>query len=102
MADREKAIRGIERCLVCDTSVVAPPDAKKAYLDCEYTLGLYCVQDRLLHDALELLKEQKEREKAICKEICDFIRHGCSTDTEEDKDYVCHVIQQIFIHFGKE
>lgn len=48
--------------------------------------------------AMELLKEQEDHEKAICKEICDFIRNGCNTDTDADKDYVCHVIQQCFIH----
>lgn len=52
---------------------------------------------RTIDDALALLKWQEEREKAICKGICDFIRGSCSTDTYEDKEYVCHVIQQMFI-----
>ena len=47
----------------------------------------------------ELLKEQEAHEQAICKEICDFIRHACSTDTDDDKDYVCYVIQKCFTHF---
>lgn len=47
--------------------------------------------------AFELLKEQEEREKGICKKICDFIRRSCSVDTEADKECVCHAIQQIFI-----
>lgn len=62
MADREKVIKGLERCLVCSTSVVAPPEAQKAYIDCEYTTYLYCRQDKLFRDALELLKEQEEVE----------------------------------------
>ena len=53
--------------------------------------------DDAIRDALALLKEQEEREKAICKGICEFIRGSCSTDTYEDKEYVCHVIQQMFI-----
>lgn len=56
--DREKVIKGIERCLVCDPSVIASDEGQKAYLDCEYTVGLYCDRKRLLLDALALLKEQ--------------------------------------------
>lgn len=52
-----------------------------------------------MDDIVALLKEQEEREQAICKEICDFIRKACSTDTEDDKDYVCYVIQNCFKHF---
>ena len=48
-------------------------------------------------DAIAPLKELEEREKTICKRICDFIRGSCCTDTDADKDYACHVIQQIFI-----
>lgn len=39
---------------------------------------------------------QENREKAIFKEIYDFIQGPCSTDTYEDKDYVCHEIQKMF------
>lgn len=48
-------------------------------------------------DAIALLKELEEREKAICNGICDFIRGSCSTDTYSDKEYVCQVVQQMFI-----
>ena len=54
-----------------------------------------------MKDALAMLKEQEEREKAICKEICDFIRGACSTDTDDDKDFVCYEIQRCFTHFGR-
>lgn len=57
--DREKVIKGIERCLVCETSVIATEEGQKAYRECEYTTGLYCRRDNLLRDALELLKEQE-------------------------------------------
>lgn len=47
-------------------------------------------------DALALLKEQEEREQRICKSICNFIRGACSTDTDDDKDFVCYEIQKCF------
>ncbi len=53
-------------------------------------------------EAITLLKEQEEREKMICKGICDFIHGCCCTDTDADKDYVCDVIQRCFIHGGRE
>ena len=58
--DIEKVIKGLERCLICDISVVAPEEAQNAYLECEYTLGLYCGQKKLLRDAISLLKEQRK------------------------------------------
>lgn len=60
MPDREKIIRGLERCLICTTSVIASEEGEKAYRDCEYTVGLYCRQDKLLRDVLSMLKEQEE------------------------------------------
>ena len=50
----------------------------------------------LIDETLALLKEQEEREKRICKSICDFIRGACSTDTDDDKDFVCYEIQKYF------
>lgn len=58
--DREKVIKGLERCLICDMSVVAPEEAQNAYRECEYTVGRYCGQKKLLRDALALLKEQED------------------------------------------
>ena len=52
--------------------------------------------DAIFEDALTMLKEQKEREKRICKEICAIIRGSCSTDTDDDKEFVCHEIQKRF------
>ena len=37
---------------------------------------------------LSMLKEQEEREQRICKSICNFIRCACSTDTDDDKDFI--------------
>ena len=83
--DREKVIKGLEDSF--------------ANQGCGYMDGvgeLYAVSGEDLQNALVLLKEQEEREKAICKEICDFIRGACSTDTDDDKDFVCYEIQKCF------
>lgn len=54
MADIEKVIKGLERCL----KHTCPAIYSKEYKECEYTVGLYCGQDKLLNEALELLKQQ--------------------------------------------
>ena len=55
MADLDKVIRGWERCQECRK---LPPGLSQAYVDCEYTIGLYCAQFKLIHETLEVLKEQ--------------------------------------------
>ena len=55
MADIEKVIKGLERCL----KHTCPAIYSKEYKECEYTVGLYCGKDKLLNEALDLLKEQK-------------------------------------------
>ena len=60
MPDMEKVIKGLERCLVCNLSVLASEEEQKAYIDCEYTTGLYCRHDMLIRDAIALLKSQPE------------------------------------------
>ncbi|MCR5566008.1 MAG: hypothetical protein K6F61_04090 [Clostridiales bacterium] len=91
--DREKVINGL-RCIKGDLILC---------VDCAYSdengHGTYSCKAFCANDAISMLKEQEEREKAICKEICDFIRSACSTDTDDDKDYVCYVIQNCFKHF---
>lgn len=86
MPNRGKVINGLE-------------DIQK-HLDTGYSFAI-CWKSELIRDALALLKEQEEREKAICKEICDFIRGACSTDTDDDKDFVCYEIQKCFIQCGR-
>lgn len=114
MSDMEKVIKGLE-CLAQKQAPTANPCKDCGYIN--RPSFAICVKD-IASDALELLKEQaqmyytleydwrmcrkllkehEEREKVICKGICDFIRGSCSTDTYEDKEYVCHVIQQMFI-----
>ena len=95
MAELDKVIEGLERCIRDSEHIDDNPCFKCPY-SCQCQEGY---TSALKEDALELLKEQKEREKCICKEICDFIRSGCSTDTYEDQDYVCDVIQKIFIKY---
>lgn len=56
MEDREKVIKGWERCKICDMCVIASPEGRKAYLECEYTTGLYCRKEKLIDDTLKLLK----------------------------------------------
>ena len=60
--DRNEIIKAWERCKKCDMSVLASEEGRKAYLDCKYTTGLYCRQDRLINDTIDLLKEQGETE----------------------------------------
>ena len=63
MADINKVIQGLERCLVCEMSPIASAEGQKAYLECEYTIALYCGRDRLLLDALKLLKIMKAEQE---------------------------------------
>ena len=60
MADIEKVINGLERCKVCDMSILSYGKGKPAYLECEYTVGLYCGRDRLINDTLKVLKEYRK------------------------------------------
>ena len=92
MPDIDKVIKGL--------GIHADRSNKTDCDDCPYNKNCFskgdCI-DQLCSDALALLKEQTEREKRICKAICDFIHGPCSTDTNKDKDYVCNCIQQFFI-----
>ena len=85
MPDREKVEKGLNIC----NSINHPCN------ECPYVGERNCSL-AMVNDALALLKEQGEREKRICKSICDFIRGACSTDTDDDKDFVCYEIQKYF------
>ena len=56
MIDVEKVLRGWERCKACDMRPIAPEEGQKAYLDCEYTIGMYCGKDKLIYETMEILK----------------------------------------------
>ena len=60
MPDIDKVINGLERCLVCNTSIIGTKEGQRAYIDCEYTIGLYCGQDRVIRESIVLLKEYKQ------------------------------------------
>ena len=87
MPDREKYIKVLSKTV---------KTVKEFNEDAPIKISLECVED-----ILELLKEQEKREKRICKSICDFIRGACSTDTDDDKNFVCHEIQKYFTE-GRE
>ncbi len=93
MPDREKVKKGFERCL----SGKMPFGCGEClyFGDEEYNDAWSC-RLSLMRDAFAMLKEQEEREKTIYNEICNFIRGACSTDTDDDKDFVCYEIQRIF------
>ena len=89
MHDREKVKKALEHCK--DNQHVN--DCNECYYGGK--TGMFCI--RMIDDAIALLEKQEEREKAICKEICNFIRGACSTDTDDDKDFVCYEIQKMFV-----
>lgn len=70
MINIEKAIESLERCQVCETSIISSEEGRKAYLECEYTTGLYCRRDALTRDVIKLLKEHMPLQ---C-EKCDYYR----------------------------
>ena len=54
MTDREKVIKGLEACAGTNTDGTAD-----CVLECPYK-GSFCCIDRLMYDALDLLKEQQK------------------------------------------
>ena len=53
MDDLEKIIKAWERCRECRSMPVGLSDA---WVKCEYTIGLYCAQDKLVGETIKLLK----------------------------------------------
>ena len=92
----DKIIKGWERCKICNPSLIASPEGRKAYIDCEYTIGMYCGRDRLIYETIELLKEQQAK-------IESFVPVGGKIIT---KDVTCHVCgyrqELIFVLNGDE
>ena len=76
MLDRDKILRGWERCSRC----LYPSMFDQEFKDCEYTMGLYCRKDKLIAETLELLKDRtKDYEawaKAIGVDTCVNCRHA--------------------------
>ena len=83
MKDVQKVIDGLERCL----KHTCPQVDSKEYYECEYTIGIYCGQDKLLRDAVETLKEQEDKlrvmfnrcEALTSADMCDIcaLREKC-------------------------
>ena len=69
MSDIGKIIEAWERCKICNMSLLATPEGRKAYLDCEYTIGAYCNNDKLVNQTIDLLKELKEQQEPVGIEI---------------------------------
>lgn len=60
MDDLEKIIKAWERCRECRS---LPVGMSEAWVECEYTIGLYCAQDKLVGETIKLLKSiQADRE----------------------------------------
>ena len=57
--DSEKIIKAWERCQKCEMSPLGSEEGKSAYLNCEYTVGLYCDRNKLIDETIALLKEQE-------------------------------------------
>lgn len=101
MTDIEKVIKGLECCRIDENGNRHINCADCPYYTDDDKGQMWC-SNEINNDAIELLKGQEEREKAICKAICEFIRDSCSTDTDDDKDFVCYEIQRCFTHFGRD
>jgi len=48
-------------------SLVSDEEGRKAYLDCEYTVGMYCGRNRLIFDTITLLKKQREQIETLSR-----------------------------------
>lgn len=59
MPDTDKIAKAWDRCNKCNMSLNADEEGRKAYLDCEYTVGMYCGKDRLIRETIDTLKEQE-------------------------------------------
>ena len=70
----EKIIEAWERCRVCNMSLFATPEGRKAYLNCEYTIGKYCGNDKLVVETIELLKEYKNRKFKYCPSCGELVK----------------------------
>lgn len=57
MPDLEKVIKGLECC----AKGTCPSILSDAYMNCPYTVGLYCDKSRLAHDAIALLRKYQRK-----------------------------------------
>lgn len=66
MDDIEKIIKAWERCRECNSQ---PAGMSEAWVECEYTVGLYCAQDKLVNDTIKLLKSNRTPQLMTLDEI---------------------------------
>ena len=69
MIDKDKIITAWGRCMVCEPNLIATQEGRKAYLECEYTIGLYCRRDKLIADTIAMINEQAAKLDANAEEI---------------------------------
>lgn len=79
MADKDKTVLGIREMLIRDTWVGIDVNRPR--------------YQRILNDALILLKEQDSEKKRIMKVIWDALHEGFSIDTIADQDWVYEQIR---------
>ena len=89
MAELEKVLKGIEICL-------HPGSCRECPYYRVYDTTIEKCAKEMMQDALELLKENDIELERIHQNIRTYIKGGCSTDTEADKEYVCSQIDRIF------
>ena len=87
--DREKVIKGLERCKLynkvnCDKCPYDYNGRGNGKSECTAELAT---------DALALLKEQEDEKKRIMKVIWDTLHEGLSIDTVADQDWVYEQIR---------
>ena len=88
MPDREKVIKGLE---MCTSQGKCSPDNCTYYDRPDNASGI--CWDRLMTDALALLKEQDSEKERIMKVIWDALHEGFSIDTIVDQDWVYEQIR---------
>jgi len=88
--DIEKVIKSLEYC-------IKQTGCYSDSYECPWVAECRKNDNSLDNACLTLLKEQNEREKQICKNICEFIKAPENPGTDVDKEYVCHIVQRMFL-----
>jgi len=78
MTEKEKILQAWERCDECHKH---PVGMSEAYVECEYTMWLYCRQDALIRDTVELIKKTPEIVR------CEDCRWWHESELEQFKGY---------------
>lgn len=87
ITDKEKILKAWERCDECHKHPVGMSDA---YIECEYTMWIYCRQDELIRETVDLLKNTPDIVR--CKDCKYYSWHTDSCDHIGgivSKDFFC-------------